>query len=154
MTTFEIHTIASAPEASALALRTLDEGLGFVPNLAATMAASPALGNRVVALRGRLAGSELTGAEREIVALAVSRENGCDYCMAAHSTFALMQDAGPDDVAAARAGAPPPDARLGALSVCARALAAPRGHVGEDETRAFLDAGWSRGALFDVIAQI
>jgi len=38
--------------------------------------------------------------------------------------------------------------------VFAGALAATCGHVGEDETRAFLDAGWSRGALFDVIAQV
>jgi AhpD family alkylhydroperoxidase len=150
MTTFEIHTIASAPEGSAPALRTLEQGLGFVPNLAATMAASPALVNGFVDLRGRLAGSDLTGPEREIVALAVSRENGCDYCMAAHSTFALMQDAG----AAARGGEAPAGARLGALYVFARALAATRGHVGEDETRAFLDADWSRGALFDVIAQV
>ena len=74
-----------------------------MPNLAATMAGSPALVCGFVDLRNTLAGGELTGAEREIVALATSIENDCGYCMAAHSTFALMQDADEGAIAAARA---------------------------------------------------
>src|SRR5271170_207279 len=90
VTKFEIHTIDSAPASSAAALRALEQGLGFVPNLAATMAEAPALVSGFVDLRNTLSGGELTGVEREIVALATSIENDCDYCMAAHSTFAVM----------------------------------------------------------------
>jgi hypothetical protein len=43
MTDFRIHKIDSAPAGSAEALRALEQGLGFVPNLAATMAESPVL---------------------------------------------------------------------------------------------------------------
>jgi AhpD family alkylhydroperoxidase len=58
------------------------------------MAGSPALITGFAGLRKTLAtAGTLTGAEREIIALAVSIENNCDYCMAAHSTFALMQNA-------------------------------------------------------------
>lgn len=125
-----------------------------MPNLAATMAESPTLITGFVELRQTLAGGELTGVEREIVALAVSLENDCDYCMAAHSTFALMQKADDNAVSAARAGDEPDDPKLGALYRFARSLVAKKGHVGDDETQALLDAGYSRSALFEVIAQI
>ncbi|HLM86459.1 MAG TPA: carboxymuconolactone decarboxylase family protein [Solirubrobacteraceae bacterium] len=154
MSKFEIHTIDSAPASSTAALRALEQGLGFVPNLAATMAESPALVSGFVDLRNTLAGGELTGAEREIVALATSIENDCDYCMAAHSTFALMQHADEDAVAAARRGDAPDDPKLGALYRFARELVARRGHISEAETQTLLDAGYSSGALFEVVAQV
>jgi uncharacterized peroxidase-related enzyme len=154
MSKFKIHTIESAPASSASALRALEHGLGFVPNLAATMAESPALVCGFVDLRKTLAGGELTGVEREIVALATSIENDCDYCMAAHSTFALMQDADDGAVAAARAGNAPDDAKLGALYRFARELVARKGHISEAETQALLDAGYTPGALFEVVAQV
>jgi uncharacterized peroxidase-related enzyme len=154
VTDFRLHTIDSAPAGSAEALRALEQGLGFVPNLAATMAESPVLVSGFVALRKRLAGGELSGVEREIVALAVSLENDCDYCMAAHSTFALMQQADERAVSAARAGDPPEDPKLGALYRFTRSLVAKQGHVTDEETEALLEAGYSRSALFDVVAQV
>jgi uncharacterized peroxidase-related enzyme len=154
MNKFEIHTIDSAPASSTAALHALEQGLGFVPNLAATMAESPVLVCGFVDMRNTLAGGELTGAEREIVALATSIENDCDYCMAAHSTFALMQDADAGAVAAARAGDAPNDAKLGALYRFARKLVAHRGHVSDTEVQELLDAGYSTGALLEVVAQV
>jgi AhpD family alkylhydroperoxidase len=154
MSKFKIHTIESAPASSAGALGALAQGLGFVPNLAATMAESPALVCGFVDLRKTLAGGELTGVEREIVALATSIENDCDYCMAAHSTFALMQDADEGAVAAARAGNAPDDAKLGALYVFTRELVARRGHISEADTEALLDAGYSRGVGFTTLANL
>ena len=154
MSNFEIHTIDSAPASSAAALRTLEEGLGFVPNLAAAMAESPALVCGFVDLRKTLAGGQLTGVEREIVALATSIENDCTYCMAAHSTFALMQDADERAVAATRRGEEPDDAKLGALYRFTRELVARRGHLSETDTQALLNAGYSPGALLEVVAQV
>jgi hypothetical protein len=74
--------------------------------------------------------------------------------MAAHSTFALMQKADPEAVAAARTGDEPEDSKLAALYRFARSLVTKRGHVTGEETQALLDAGCSRGALFDVVAQV
>jgi uncharacterized peroxidase-related enzyme len=154
MSQFQVHTIDSAPGDSTASLRTLEQGLGFVPNLAATMAESPTLIGGFVDLRKTLAGGELSGVEREIVALAVSLENDCDYCMAAHSTLALMQNADETAVLHAREGREPEDPKLGTLYRFARSLVAKKGHVSEDERQALLHAGYSRGALLDVIAQV
>jgi uncharacterized peroxidase-related enzyme len=153
MSNFQVHTIDSAPADSATSLHALKAGLGFVPNLAATMAESPTLINGFVNLRQTLAGGELSGVEREIVALAVSLENDCDYCMAAHSTFALMQNADESAVSAARQGGEPEDAKLAALYRFARSLVARKGHVSGEESQALLDAGYSKAALFEVLAQ-
>ena len=154
MSPFKIHTLDSAPAKSVRALRTLEQGLGFVPNLAATMAESPTLITGFVDLRKTLAAGELTGVEREIVALAVSFENDCDYCMAAHSTFALMQHAAEEDVSAAREGVAPADPKLGPIYRFARSLVATKGHVAQHATQELLDAGYSRSALFEVVAQV
>jgi uncharacterized peroxidase-related enzyme len=154
MNRFEIHTIDSAPADSTAPLRVLEQGLGFVPNLAATMAESPTLIRGFVDLRKTLAGGELSGAEREIVAIAVSVENDCDYCVAVHSSFALMQHADADTVSAAREGREPPDPKVAALYRFARSLVAKKGHVSDEESQALLDAGFSRGALFEVVAQV
>jgi uncharacterized peroxidase-related enzyme len=151
MTEFTIHTIESAPEASRDVLRGLEGALGFVPNLAATMATSPALAGGFGALRGALGQTELTGAERELVALAAANETGCEYCLAAHSAFARMQGAEAEAVDAARSGHAPADARLGALYRFARAVTARNGQVDMDELRA---AGYSPRAALDVVAQI
>jgi uncharacterized peroxidase-related enzyme len=153
MSPFAVHTIDSAPADSTTSLRTLERGLGFVPNLAATMAESPVLVNGFVDLRDTLAAGELTGIEREIVALAVSLENDCDYCMAAHSAFALMQKADQDAVAAVRRGDQPEEPKLAALYRYARTLMANKGHVTPDDSQALLDAGYSRAAIFEVVAQ-
>lgn len=119
------------------------------------MAESPALITGFVGLRNTLAtAGTLTGAEREIITLAVSFENNCDYCMAAHLTFALMQNAAKTVVLAARAGQAPDDPRLGPLNELARSLVTRRGHVSDDETQALLDAGYSRAAVLELITQV
>jgi len=119
------------------------------------MAESPALITAFVDLRTTLATTgSLTGAEREIIALAVSLENNCDYCMAAHSTFALMQNAPGQAVMAARAGDPPKDPRFGALYRFTRTLVATKGHVSGEDTQALLNAGYSRSAVFELVAQV
>lgn len=154
MTTFTVHTIESAPAASQASLQALERGLGFVPNLAATMAEAPALVNGFVELRGTLARGVLSPVEREIVAVAVSVENDCTYCVAAHSTFALMAGADHESVTDARAGNPPADAKLAALYTFARRIIGHRGHVTPEDIQDVLDGGYTRAAVLEAIAQI
>jgi AhpD family alkylhydroperoxidase len=149
MTEFPIHTVESAPAASQEPLGALTGALGFTPNLAAAMSGSPALIGGFMDLRSRIASEQLDGVEREIVALATSRENGCDYCMAVHSTFALMQGADPADVTGARGAGGPPDPKLAALYRFTLSLLANEPEV--DELTA---AGYAPETALTVAAQI
>src|SRR5262245_41562374 len=122
---FTIHT-DSRP-----ALDAIRERLGFVPNLAATIATSPVALECFGALQASLRGTSLSPLEREGAGLAVSYENDCAYAMAAHSTFAAGAGAAPDRVAAPRAGEPLDDQRLEAVRRFAVSLERDRGHSRE-----------------------
>jgi uncharacterized peroxidase-related enzyme len=153
MAEFAIHTLDSAPDGSKGPLASLQQGLGFIPNLAATMAASPTLIEGFIGLQQRLARSTLTGVERELVGLTVSFENRCEYSMAAHSTFAQRNGAAEEVIAALRSGRELPDARLEALHAFTRRLLQSRGHLDPGDVEALYQAGYTTEQLLEVIAQ-
>jgi uncharacterized peroxidase-related enzyme len=150
---FTIHTLETAPDASRKLLLGLREQAGFIPNLAATMAESPALLDAFLGLRSLAAGSSLDAVAREVVAIAVAVETGCSYCVAAHSTFALKQGAAAETVEAVRSGAAPTEPRLQALARFARAVAR-RDHDVPDRGRDLIEAGFTRAQLLETLVAI
>jgi AhpD family alkylhydroperoxidase len=126
MSTFTIHP------GSGETLSALERNIGFIPNLAAAIGASPTAIEGFVGLQTALRGSTLTGLEREIVGVTVSRFNDCAYSLAAHSTFARMNGGDDDLVAALLDGSPPTDERHEALRAFTVALLEQRGHVSTD----------------------
>src|SRR5262245_61308727 len=155
MTRFPVHTVESAPVASRPFLEGLKSKVGFVPNLAATMAGSPALIAAFESLRSIVRSGTFTGAERETIALATSFENDCSYCMAAHTTFAQLENAPADALEALRAGAVPrAHPRLAALAAFARKLVASRGFVSDTDVEALRRAGFSQEQVLEVLAVV
>jgi AhpD family alkylhydroperoxidase len=126
MSTFTIHP------GSDETLQALERNIGFIPNLAAAIAASPTALAGFVGLQTALRGSTLTGLEREVVGVTVSHFNDCAYSIAAHSKFARMQGAGDALVAALASGEPLPDVRLQSIRAFTLALLERRGHVTSD----------------------
>ena len=126
MSDFEILTVESAPEGSRPLLQGLREQVGFIPNLAAAMAASPTLLESFLTLRAIAGRGTLDPVSREAVAVAVARETRSTYCVAAHSTFALAQGAPAALVDGLRGGTDPADERLRALVRFTRALVSRR----------------------------
>ncbi len=154
MSRFAQHTPTDAPEASRPLLRQVDRALGFVPNLYATFAESPALLEGALALDAGLDKGTLSAVERQLVKIAVSTENACSYCVAAHSTIAGMLRASPEVVAAVRTGAPVADGRTDALIRFTRAVVRSKGLVGEAETAGFLAEGYTRAQLLEVVGHV
>lgn len=152
MPEFPIHTIEKAPSASAPILKALQEQVGFVPNLAATMAGGPTLLQAFASLRGLAAQGPLSAAERELVAIAVADEIGCRYCFAAHSTFAGKVGAAAADVAAVRSGQAAGDTRQRALLSFARAVA--RRADAPAAARDLVRAGYTREQALEVLVAI
>jgi uncharacterized peroxidase-related enzyme len=151
MGTFKVHTIESAPEASKPLLAKLQSEAGFIPNLAATMAESPALLDAFTALRtinGRT--SSLSPMERELVSIAVAREYDCSYCVAAHSTFAIKAGAAETVVAEVRDGRPTGDKRIAVLTKFARGLV-QNAHPSQEDVSGLLAAGIDRRQIFDIV---
>jgi len=126
---------------------------GMVPNMYAFMANAPEL------LETYLFGQDnfrkesgFTPAEQEVVFLTISYENGCDYCMAAHSVLADSQSKVPKEVTdAIRAGEPIGDPKLYALASFTRAILSKRGRPSQYDVSSFLDAGFTEKHVLDVI---
>tara|TARA_A100001391_G_scaffold160599_1_gene119296 strand:- start:264 stop:836 length:573 start_codon:yes stop_codon:yes gene_type:complete len=151
MTEFNLYDETNAPEAARPVLKTAKGAFGFVPNLLGTLAESPATAEAYLTLAGIVDKTSLTPAERQVVLLAVSYENTCHYCMAAHSTLAGGAGVDAATLDALRSGAALPDARLDALAQFARTMVQERGYASEADIKAFLDAGFTKANIFDVI---
>ena len=152
MTEFNVHTIDSAPQAARPLLEGAQKKMGFVPNLYGTFAKSPALLEAYLSLGGIFDRStSFNATERQVVLLATSFENNCEYCMAAHSTLAGMQRVPDDVVQALRQGGPLADARLEALRSFTSKVVAERGWVPEADVATFLAAGFTRAQVLDVV---
>jgi len=129
--------------------------VGFLPNMYANMANAPAVLSTY--LHGYAlfrSESGFTPAEQEVVFLAVSRTNGCTYCMAAHSMIADKKSGVPADVLQAiRAGTPIPDTRLAALHALTTEMVKTQGRPAAAAVQAFLAAGFTeRDVLYLVLA--
>jgi AhpD family alkylhydroperoxidase len=149
--TFPPHTFDSAPAASKPTLLQLKAAVGMVPNLAAAMAESPALLEGFATLRAIFQSGTFSPVEREVLSLTNAVENGCNYCRAIHSTFALKVGAPDDVVRRLRAGASPSDPKLKALVDFGRAVVRDRGHVPPETFQAFLDAGYTKAQALEVL---
>lgn len=154
MSHFTVFATETAPDGSRDALSALERNIGFVPNLAATIAGSPVALQGFVAMQTALRATRLSALEREVVGLTVSHDNASPYSMAAHSTFAAGAGGDEEVVEALRAGEPLPDSRLEALHAFALAVLSGRGHLDDDALGAFLAAGYSPEDALEAITQI
>jgi MmyB-like transcription regulator ligand binding domain len=89
MTTYPIHTIASAPETSKLRSNSCSRRSVFLPNLAAAIANSPKLVTALVGVFQQVHGSRLTEQEIQIVLLTDAVANSSAYAVAFHTALVL-----------------------------------------------------------------
>ncbi len=151
MNQFTPHSIETAPERSGLGLRTAEQKLGFIPNMMAVLAESPAALEAYQAVQGAFATSSFTAAEQNFLALAISVANDCDYCVPAYTVMALKTRVPEDVVTAVRDGTPIKDQRFSILREFALAVVEKRGRVPEAEVEAFLGAGFTKAQVLEVI---
>lgn len=81
--------LASANSAVKSTLENAKKNLGFVPNMYLNMANAPALLKSYLQTYALFRNeSDFTAIEQEVIFLTISRENNCEYCIAAHSVIA------------------------------------------------------------------
>jgi AhpD family alkylhydroperoxidase len=151
MSAHPVFTAESAPEASRPLLRELAASVGFVPNLAAAMAGSPPLLRGFLAVRDIYQQGSFTGPEIQVLSLTAAFENRCAWCMAFHSFMALKEGVTADSVAELRAGRPPLEPKLRALSDYARRMVRQRGAVTAEDEAQLLAAGYSGAQALEVV---
>jgi uncharacterized peroxidase-related enzyme len=146
-------TLENASPRARPALEQAKAALGFIPNMYAGMANAPGvLQTYLDGYAAFRAHSGFTPAEQEVVFLTISRENACEYCMAAHSMIAAKVSNVPADaLGALRSGARIAEPRLAALSSFTSHLFTTRGRPTAASLKAFVDAGFSQEQVLEII---
>lgn len=152
MNQFPNHSSASAPAAARPILEQAEQKLGFVPNLYGNLAEAPAALNAYVTLSGIFDETSLNATERQVVLLATSVENRCEFCVTAHSVIAKhMLKVDPKVVTALRDGTTLPDTKLQALAEFTLAVVRERGWVVGAKLDAFFAAGYAPRQALEVV---
>jgi uncharacterized peroxidase-related enzyme len=148
-------TVATAPEASKPVLENIQKSFGFIPNLMGIFANNPTVLEGYVTLNAIYDKGSFTPIERQLILLAASVQNHCDYCTAAHSTIAKGALHTPADlVVAIRNNAPLPDKKLNALVVLVKELVRERGHAKDETIQNFIAAGYKREQVMELLLGI
>jgi len=150
---FATHSLDSAPLPSREALGKLVQNYGFLPNLAGKFAESPAALNGLLGFMGAFESKDmtLTALERQVVLLTVSAWNECVYCAAAHSMMANMSGLERGQIDNLHRGKPLADVRLEALRRFVETVLERKGWADEADVRLFLDAGFTKAQVFEVL---
>nr|NIT14059.1 carboxymuconolactone decarboxylase family protein [Candidatus Dadabacteria bacterium] len=154
MADFNIYGVEDAPEASKPVLEGVKKRYGFVPNLLGGMAESNTALSSYMELNKKLTESTLTPAEQQVLFLAISYENKCAYCMAAHTAGGKRAELPDEAIEALRAGGSLNDSKLNSLADFARKMFSKKGWVDKEDIDDFLGAGYTKANVFDVIVAI
>ena len=127
--------------------------LGLVPNMTRAMANSPAVLDGYLSLSGALGKGKLSAKQREQIALAVGEANGCDYCLAAHSTIGKMVGLTTEQIMDSRRGTAV-ESKAEALLKFARRVLDERGRVSDLDVADARLAGLDDAALAEVVANV
>lgn len=149
-----VQSVESAPAASRDLLKAAGSKFGFVPNLLGMFANAPALLEGYLTLARIFDKTSLSPAERQVVLLAASFENGCEYCMAAHTAIAGMQKVDQGVIGALRDGHPVADTKLEALRSFAAEAVRTRGWPSPEAVARFTGAGYTPAQALEVVLGI
>ena len=127
--------------------------LGMVPNLYATIGYSDNALSSFLAFSGNAGKESFSAKEIEAIKLAVSEVNNCLYCQSAHSAIAKMNGFSQEETLALRA-ATIEDAKLGALTRLAKAVAQNAGQVSEAVKEDFFAQGYDEKALIEFVSVV
>lgn len=154
MTTFKIHTAKTAQAPADNLLTATESTLGFVPNLFGVIAEAPTALRAFVQLNNLFAQTSFNATSREVIQIAVSVENACNYCVAGHSAFAEMQNVPEAIVESIRNNQPIDDSKLEALNQFTRQVVRNKGFVSDETVQKFLAAGYTQEHVLEVILGI
>ena len=127
--------------------------LGMVPNFLRVFANSPAALRAFLGLYGIANEGSLDPQTRERIALALAQQNGCEYCVSAHTAIGRKSGLSTAEIEANRAGTSQ-DVKAAAAVKFARALVAHMGEVTTAELLEVRNAGYSDAQIVEIIMHV
>jgi uncharacterized peroxidase-related enzyme len=127
--------------------------LGLVPNMTRAMANAPAVLEGYLSLSGALGKGALSAKDRERIALAVGQANGCEYCLAAHSTIGKMVGLTADQILDSRRGTSV-ESKSAAIVRFARQVLDKQGRLSDADLADARIAGLDDAAIAEVVGNV
>ncbi len=143
----------NAPGEAKATLDAVNAQLKMVPNLFRLAANSPAALSALVGMEGALGRGALRARVREQIAIAVAQENGCDYCLSAHTAIGKMIGVSESQLMDARAGKSD-DAKVGALLTLAVQIVRERGRIATTDLAEAKAAGVTDAEIVEIVAAV
>ena len=151
MANFEPLSLETADAEGRRILEQVQGNYGFIPNLLGNMAHAPATAKGYLAL-GQLVGeTSFDPTEQQVILLAVSRYNECEYCVGAHSAISAMQKLPADVIESIRNDEPIADTKLEALRLFTTQVVDQRGRLSAEDIGNFIAAGYSQSQILEVV---
>lgn len=143
----------TAPAAVRPTLDAIHGAFGVTPNMFRAVANSPAALASMWGAFGALGGGTLGAKLGEQIAVAVADRNACEYCLAAHTALGKAAGVSAESMRAAQAGTSTDPATAAALRFALK-LVDERGHASADDVAAVRAAGFSDGAIMEIVAHV
>ena len=131
-------------------LLSIKDSIGMIPNLYTAMGTSDKLLSGFLEFTNTLKSGEFTQKEYEVIALATSQANQCNYCISAHTTLAKMNGFTADETLGIRYKSIS-DTKLNALTSLAYEMSSAKGHPADVTVQNFLEAGYNKAAFAELI---
>jgi uncharacterized peroxidase-related enzyme len=147
-----IQTETASGKAKQL-LEAVQAKLKITPNMTRVMANSPAVLEGYLSFSGALAGGSLPARLREEIALEVGEQNGCAYCVSAHTAIGKMTGLTDTEISEAREARSNSQKHTAALEF-ARQVVAKKGWVTDADIEAVRGAGFNDGEVAEIIAHV
>jgi uncharacterized peroxidase-related enzyme len=127
--------------------------LGMTPNLTRVLANSPAALEAYLSFNEALSKGQLRAQLRELISVAVADENGCAYCLSAHTALGKMVGLKEEEILAGR-NLKSADAKTAAALQFAGAILERRGQLTQSDVDAVRKAGHNDGEIAEIVANV
>lgn len=151
MSVFTKHDEKTAPDGARETLMMAKQRYGFVPNLAAYVAQSPEVLGAILKLSEIFDNTSLSAQEQQVVLLTVSALNDCNYCRTVHTALGksvLFSDSQISEIVSFKVI---DNLKLNTLRDFTKSLVEEKGRLSHKQVQEFLDAGYTRAQVFEVI---
>lgn len=148
---FKRYSTETAPEGSRALMSGLQSAYGFMPELFTYMAESPEVLEAYVSVNKLMSKTSLTAAQQQLVLLAISQKNQCDFCQVAHEAVGLKSGLSRDTLAALKTGKEIQDNKDAALVRLAQVIVEKRGWLDSNDLSGFYNAGFGPKQVMEVI---
>jgi len=153
MTRLKTITPEEATGETANVYGAIKSALGGIPNIFQGIANSPRALGIFLSIGEGLKSGLLSGAEQELIALAVAQKNSCEYCLSAHTVLGKMNGLNEQQMLDIRRGNSE-DSKRQALIKLVSEIVSEKGHISDATLDNFRGQGYTDAHVPEVLLSI